>query len=60
MLLAALPRPGAAAKIVKTLSPSSGECKALVMVIVILGSASPLILIQKDRTLQQWESATPG
>ena len=30
------------------------------MVIVILGRASPLILIQKDRTLQQWESATLG
>lgn len=58
MLLAALPRPDAAVKIANTLSPSSGECNTLVMVIVILGSASPLILIQKDRTLQQWESAT--
>lgn len=58
MLLAALPRPDAAVRIANALSPSSGECKTLVMVIVILGSASPLILIQKDRTLQQWESAT--
>lgn len=58
MLLEALHRPDAAVKIVNALSPSSGECKTPVMVIVILASASPLILIQKDRTLQQRDSAT--
>lgn len=36
----------------------SGGCETPVMVIVILASASPLILIHKDRTLQQRESAT--
>lgn len=42
-------------QIENTWSPSSGECKTLAMVIVILACASPLILVQKDRTLQQWE-----
>lgn len=54
MLLAPL---GVAVMGVNTLSPSSGERKTSMMVIVILGSAFPLIFIQKDRTLQQWERA---
>lgn len=56
MVLAALPRPHAAKKIINSLPPSSGECKAGV-VIVILSSASTLIFSQKHRTLQPRESA---
>lgn len=53
-----LSHPGAAVRIVKSSSPSSGECVTLSVIIGIPGRASSLIFIQKDRTLPQRECNT--